>query len=109
RLRDLDPRLAQHHGGGDVRPAQADGEGAHPAVRGGVRVRAEHHLPGLHEVPVELGVQDGDVGVVEVAELRLGGEVAGELGQLLRALVGGEGDRVDGVVDGEEEAVRVVD
>src|SRR5690606_36561048 len=48
----LDPGLSQDHGGGDVGTAQADGEGAHAAVGGGVGVGAEDDLPRLHEVPV---------------------------------------------------------
>ena len=81
-LRHLDPRLTQHHRRGDVGAAQADGERAQAAVRAGVRVGAEHDLARLHEVAVELGVQDGLVGVVEVLDAALFGEVARELGQL---------------------------
>jgi hypothetical protein len=67
-LGDLDPALAQHHGHRDVRAAQADGEGAEPAVAAGVAVGPEHDLTGLHQIPVEPGVHDGLVGVVEVLD-----------------------------------------
>ncbi len=63
----LDPGLAQHHRRRDVRAAQANGERAQPAMRAGVRVGAEDDFARLHEVAVEAGVHDGDVGVVEVA------------------------------------------
>jgi len=49
-------------------------------------ISTKFDLPGLHQVPVELGVEDGLVGVVEVAQGPLAGEAAGELRQLLRQL-----------------------
>jgi hypothetical protein len=107
-LGDLDPALAQHHRHRDVRPAEADGEGAEPAVAAGVAVGAENDLAGLHEIPVEPGVQNGLVGVVEVLDAALAGEVTAEIGELLRALVGGERDGIDRVIDREIEAVFVV-
>ena len=108
RLGHLQPRGAQHHRHHDVGPAEPDGECAQPAVRRRVRVRAEHHVVGTHQVPVELGVQDGVVRVVEVADAALARERLRELHQLLRALVRRQRDRVHRVIDGEEEAVLVV-
>src|SRR5207302_1768209 len=79
------------------------------AVRGGVRVRSQHDVVGPHQIAIEPGVQDGAIRVVEVLDAALLGEALRELHQLLRALVGGERDRIDGVIDGEEEAILVVD
>ena len=98
-LRDLDPRLTQHHRRGDVGAAQADGERAQAAVRAGVRVGAQHDLARLHEVAVELRVHDRHVGVVEVLDAALFGEVAREVGQLARARIVRQRDGVDGVIE----------
>ncbi len=89
-------------------PPRPMANGAQAAVRAGVRVGAEDDLAGLHEVAVELGVHDGHVGVVEVLDAALLGEVAREVGELLRARVAGQRDGIDGVVEREVEAVGVV-
>ena len=70
-FRHLDPRAPQHHRHHDVRPAQPDGHRAEPAVRGGVAVRAQHQIAGPDQVPIEPGMQDGLVGVVEVTDAAL--------------------------------------
>ena len=107
-LRHLEPGSAQHHGHHDVRAAQANGERAEPAVGRSVRIGSQHHVARAHQVPIEFRVQDGLVGIVEMADAALAGEVLRELHQLLRALVGGERHRIDGVIDGEKEAVLVL-
>jgi len=109
RVRHLDPRLAEHHRRGHVGAAQADRERAEAAVRARVRIRAEDDVAGEHEIPIELRVEDRDVGVVEVLDAALARERPRQLGQLLGARVAGERRRVDGVVHREEEPRRIVE
>ena len=108
RLRYFDPGGAQDHGDDDVGAPEADGNGAQAAVRGSVRVGAQHDVIGPHQIPIELGVQDGLVRIVEVPDAALLREVARELHQLLRPLVVRQRDRIDGVVHRQEETVFVV-